>query len=44
MPEKSIPIGGPNVHYDFDGEYWNDELHNYRFRIEDRCVGEGLFK
>jgi hypothetical protein len=31
------------VRYAFEGEYWNDELHDYRFRIEDRCFGQDLF-
>lgn len=43
-PEKAIPVGGDDVYYVFEGEYWNDELHDYRFRIDDRCVGEGLFR
>ena len=42
--EKPIPIGSSNVYYIFDGEYWNDELHDYRFRIESRCFGEELFE
>lgn len=43
-PEKPIPVGSSNVYYIFDGEYWNDELHDYRFRIESRCFGEELFE
>lgn len=27
--------------YDFDGEYWNDELEDYRFHLENRC-GSGV--
>jgi hypothetical protein len=42
--QKAIPLGGQDIYYMFDGEYWNDELHNYRFRIEDRCFGEELFE
>ncbi|MEW5847310.1 MAG: hypothetical protein AB2A00_00800 [Myxococcota bacterium] len=38
------PLGGHDVHYVFDGEYWNDELHDYQVSIEDRCFAEGLFK
>ncbi len=43
-PERPIPVGSRNVYYMFDGEYWNDELHDYRFRIESRCFGEELFE
>lgn len=42
--ESAIPLGSRQVYYRFDGEYWNDELHDYRFRIENRCFGEGLFE
>jgi hypothetical protein len=42
--ESNIPLGSRQVYYRFDGEYWNDELHDYRFRIESRCFGEGLFE
>lgn len=41
-PEKPVPLGSRDVYYIFDGEYWNDELHDYRFRVESRCFGEGL--
>jgi hypothetical protein len=41
--EKPIPLASDDVYYLFNGEYWNEELHNYRFRIEDRCFGEELF-
>ncbi|MFH1810103.1 MAG: hypothetical protein ABIJ09_15255 [Pseudomonadota bacterium] len=43
-PEEPIPVGTRDVYYTFDGEYWNDELHDYRFRIESRCFGEELFE
>lgn len=42
--EPSIPLGSRQVYYRFDGEFWNDELHDYRFRIENRCFGEELFE
>lgn len=42
--EKPIPLGSEDVYYAFDQEYWNDELHDYRFRIEDRCFSEELFE
>ncbi len=41
--EAPIPLGSRAVYYRFDGEYWNDELHDYRFRIDNRCFGEELF-
>jgi hypothetical protein len=42
LPEKPVPLGSRDVYYIFDGEYWNDELHDYRFRVESRCFGEEL--
>lgn len=42
--EPPIPLGSRDVYYPFDGEYWNDELHDYRFRIENRCFGGELFE
>jgi hypothetical protein len=41
--QTPIPLGSRDVYYRFNGEYWNDELHDYRFRIENRCFGEELF-
>lgn len=35
-PDKST-----NVYYEFDGEYWNDELHDYQVMITSRCMGKG---
>jgi len=45
VPEAQppIPLGSREVYYQFDGEYWNDELHDYRFRVDNRCFGEDLF-
>lgn len=42
--EAPIPLGTREVYYRFDGEYWNDELHDYRFRIDNRCFGGELFQ
>jgi len=42
--EPPIPLGSRKVYYRFEGEYWNDELHDYRFRIENRCFSEELFE
>jgi hypothetical protein len=33
-----IPLSSERVYYRFSGEYWTDELPNYKFNIEDRCV------
>ena len=41
--EAPIPVGSRDVYYRFNGEYWNDELHDYRFRIDNRCFGEEFF-
>ena len=41
--EAPIPVGSRDVYYRFNGEYWNDELHDYRVRIDNRCFGEELF-
>ena len=41
--EAAVPLGSRQVYYRFDGEYWNDELHDYRFRIDNRCFAEELF-
>ena len=38
--EETIPYAGAQIYYEFDDEFWNDELHNYRFFIEDRCFSE----
>ncbi|RME19036.1 MAG: hypothetical protein D6806_19000 [Deltaproteobacteria bacterium] len=38
--KQQIPKYGNDVYYEFDGEFWNDELHDFRFFIEDRCFGE----
>ncbi|HUU03925.1 MAG TPA: hypothetical protein VM425_20990 [Myxococcota bacterium] len=37
---QEIPSSGDHVYYRFDGEFWNDELHDFRFFIEDRCFSE----
>lgn len=33
-----VPLSSERVYYPFNGEYWSDELRNYRFNLEDRCV------
>lgn len=32
-----IPYDSANVYYEFDTEFWNDELHSYQFFINSRC-------
>ena len=39
-PVPDIPLYGRKVYFKFDNEFWNDELHNYRFFIDDRCYTE----
>lgn len=36
-PQKGLPRFSRNTYYLFDGEYWNDELDDYTFFIEDYC-------
>ena len=38
-PEEdlSVPYDSNNVYYELDGEYWNDELHDYQYFVTDRC-------
>jgi hypothetical protein len=38
--KEIIPFSAVHAYYEFDGEFWNDELHDYRFFIEDRCFSE----
>ncbi|MCC6746252.1 MAG: hypothetical protein IT371_01250 [Deltaproteobacteria bacterium] len=33
-----VPVSSERIYYRFGGEYWTDELPNYKFNIEDRCV------
>ncbi|MEM7675823.1 MAG: hypothetical protein AAF449_07455, partial [Myxococcota bacterium] len=39
--DLSIPIAGDRVFYNFDDEFWNDELPTYDFLVENRCFDEG---
>lgn len=32
-----VPYDSRNVYYEFDTEFWNDELHSYQFFITSRC-------
>jgi hypothetical protein len=35
--KESIPKFSRQTYYEFDGEYWSDELDDYTFLIEDYC-------
>jgi hypothetical protein len=35
------PITGNEVPFDFNGEYWNDELRSYRLFLKSRCTEVG---
>jgi hypothetical protein len=37
-PPKPEVISPEDVAYDFDGEYWNDELHSYHLFLSSRCL------
>lgn len=39
--DLSIPLAGDAVYYEFDEEFWNDELPDYDFFVENRCFDEG---
>ncbi len=34
------PLTASQVGFKFDGEYWNDELRDYRFSLKSRCIEE----
>ena len=36
-----IPIAGPEAIYPFVGEFWNDEIANFDFLIQNRCFDVG---
>ncbi|MBN1960940.1 MAG: hypothetical protein JW841_08335 [Deltaproteobacteria bacterium] len=35
-----VPYDSANVYYEFDTEYWNDELHSYEVFVTNRCFEE----
>ena len=39
LPKKQAEEEGAT--FEFEGEFWNDELDSYRFVLEDRCVRRG---
>ncbi len=40
-PEEEAALRATDVGFHFDGEYWNDELRDYRFSLQSRCIEEG---
>lgn len=36
-----VPIAGEKAYYNFEDEFWNDELPVYQFLVENRCFDEG---
>ncbi len=36
--QVNIPVGGDTVFYNFDGEFWTDEIDDLVVPLEDRCV------
>lgn len=39
-PQEEELLSPAQVAFNFDGEYWNDELRSYRVNIESRCIEE----
>jgi len=39
-PEEDPELSSSQVAYKFDGEYWNDELRDYRVSLKSRCIEE----
>jgi len=40
LPAEEVLLKPEQVAFQFEGEYWNDELKSYRVRIESRCIEE----
>ncbi len=40
-PEEQKALLATEVGFRFEGEYWNDELRDYKFSIQSRCIEEG---
>jgi hypothetical protein len=36
-----VPYDSAYVYYEFDTEFWNDELHSYKFFVTSRCFESG---
>jgi len=43
-PAKTVTVTPDEVVYPFDGEYWNDELHDFRLFITSRCLEQEASK
>ncbi len=39
--ELVVPYDSSSVYYEFDDEYWNDELHSYQVFVTNRCFEAG---
>ncbi len=39
-PEEDPELTSAQVAYKFEGEYWNDELRDYRVSLKSRCIEE----
>jgi hypothetical protein len=39
--ELTVPYDSASVYYEFDKEFWNDELHSYNYFINSRCFETG---
>jgi len=37
----TVPYDSSSVYYEFDTEFWNDELHSYSYFINSRCFETG---
>lgn len=40
LPAEEVLLKADQVAFEFEGEYWNDELKSYRVRIDSRCIEE----
>lgn len=40
LPAEEVLLKSEQVAFEFEGEYWNDELKSYRVRIDSRCIEE----
>lgn len=40
LPQEEKPLTTAQIAFPFEGEYWNDELRDYRFSLKSRCIEE----
>ena len=38
IEKLDIPYYGNKIYYQFDNEFWNDEIHSYKLFIKNKCV------